>query len=87
MAILRNLKQDAELELARLRAENAALKEARVSRPFTMKIGQAGGMSVYMGSRYPTTLYYEQWLHLLDHKEEILKWLEANKGSMKMRDA
>ena len=86
MAILRNLKQDAEAELARLRAENEALKAARTSRPFTMKLGQAGGMSAYMGSRYPTTLYYEQWLHLLDHADDIRAWLEANKSQMKMRD-
>ena len=86
MAVLRNLKQDAEEELKRLRAENEALKAAKANKPFSMKLGQAGGMSAYMGSRYPVTLYYEQWLHLLDHVDEIKAWLVANKSQMKMRD-
>ena len=86
MAVLRNLKADEAEELRRLRAENEALKAKRSERSFTMKIGDKGGMSVYMGSRFPTTLYYEQWLHLLSHKEEILEWLEANHSRLKIRD-
>lgn len=87
MAILRDVKRDQEMELAALRAENEALKaKANVPKPFSMKIGQSGGMSAYMGSRYPVTLYYEQWLHLLEHRDEVLKFLEANKSKMKMKD-
>jgi len=86
MAVLRDVKRDQEMELERLRAENAALKAKADARPFRMKVGQSGGASAYMGSRYPTTLYYEQWIFLLEHKEDILKWLEANKSQMKLRE-
>jgi hypothetical protein len=86
MAVLRDIKRDQEMELERLRTENAALKAKALSRPFSMKIGQSGGMSVYMGSRYPTTLYYEAWIFLLEHKEQILTFLEENKSNMKLRD-
>jgi hypothetical protein len=82
MAVLRNIKAD---ELEALRAEVAALK-AKPIKSVSFKIGDKGGLSVYMGSRFPTTLYYEQWQTLLDHKEVILAYLEDNKSRMKLRD-
>lgn len=85
MAVLRDVKRDQEMELERLRAENAALKAAKGG-SFKLKIGMSGGLSAYFGSRYPVTLYYDQWHTLLDHKEEILAFLAANKSNMKMKD-
>jgi hypothetical protein len=51
------------------------------------KVGAKGGVSAYGLGRYPTTLYYEQWLKLLDGAEALREFLEANKGALKMREA
>lgn len=51
------------------------------------KIGEKGGMSAYGLGRFPVTLYYEQWMKLLDRADQIRSFLEANKGAMKMRGA
>ena len=83
MAVLRNLKADAELEA--LRAEIAALK-AKPIKSLSFKIGDKGGLSVYGMGRFPVTLYKEQWETLMDHKEVILEYIEANKARMKTRD-
>ena len=76
MAVLRNLKQDQELELARLRAENEQLKKASSS---SMKVSAKGGVSVYGLGRWPVTLYQSQWESLLGQSEAILAFIEANK--------
>jgi hypothetical protein len=79
MAVLKNLKQEAELELARLREENAMLKRATSS---SMKVSAKGGVSVYGLGRWPITLYRSQWESLLGQKESILAFIEANKASL-----
>ena len=84
MAVLKNLKQEAE-EIERLRAEIAKLKTSNV-RSISFKIGEKGGLSVYGLGRFPVTLYKEQWERLLDHKEVILEYLEENASRMKTRD-
>ena len=42
-------------------------------------------MSVYGLGRFPVTLYYEQWLRLLDGTEELRAFLEENKGKLKLK--
>jgi len=49
------------------------------------KVSEKGGMSVYGLGRFPVTLYYEQWVRLLDQAEPIREFLEANKASMKLK--
>jgi hypothetical protein len=80
MAVLRNLKADEALELARLREENAALKAATASLP--IKVSAKGGVSVYGLGRWPVTLYQSQWESLLASKESILAFIEANKSRL-----
>lgn len=53
-----------QAELARLRAENEALKQANV-KALTLKVGESGTISVYGLGRYPVSLYSEQWERLL----------------------
>jgi hypothetical protein len=55
-------------ELSRLKAENAALKAARVPGKVTVKISADGRkVSVYgLTAKFPTTLYREQWERLLN---------------------
>jgi hypothetical protein len=49
------------------------------------KVGDKGGVSVYGLGRFPVTLYYEQWIRLLDATEELRDFLEANKSRLKLR--
>ena len=59
-----------EQKLARLEAENTALREqVEQRRPgqLRLKVSEKGGVSVYGLGRFPVTLYKEQWVRLLDH--------------------
>ncbi len=49
------------------------------------KVGEKGGVSVYGLGRFPVTLYYEQWIRLLDRAEALRGFLEENKGKLKLR--
>jgi hypothetical protein len=57
MAVLRDIKRDQEMELARLRAENDAYKRAAETgtRKISFKIGEKGGLSLYGLGRFPVT--------------------------------
>ena len=35
------------------------------------KVGEKGGVSVYGLGRFPVTLYYEQWIRLLDASADL----------------
>ena len=80
--------ETAEQKLARLEAENRALREQVAQRKpgeLRMKISETGGLSVYGLGRFPVTLYKEQWKRLLDHAEEIKKFLEENDHNLKAK--
>jgi len=49
------------------------------------RVSDKGGVSVYRLGRFPVTLYYEQWVRLLEHAEELRAFLEANKGKLKLK--
>ena len=49
------------------------------------RVGDKGGVSVYGLGRFPVTLYYEQWIKLLEAKDELEAFLEANKSRLKLR--
>jgi hypothetical protein len=49
------------------------------------KVGEKGGVSVYGLGRFPVTLYYEQWIRLLDTSEKLREFLEENKGAGKLK--
>lgn len=51
------------------------------------KVSEKGGVSVYGLGRFPVTLYYEQWVRLLDHAEQIKQFMEENKSRLKMKDS
>lgn len=50
------------------------------------RVSEKGGMSVYGLGRFPVTLYYEQWIRLLDQVDQLREFLEANKGTMKRKN-
>ena len=52
----------------------------------SFKVSDKGGVSVYGLGRFPVTLYYEQWIRLLDKSQELREFLEANKSKLKMKE-
>ena len=76
-----------EQKLARLEAENQALKEQvdRKTGQLRMKVSEKGGLSIYGLGRFPVTLYKEQWVRLLDHVDEIKAFLKDNDQQLKAK--
>ena len=76
-----------EQKLARLEAENKALKDQmeRKSGQLRLKVSEKGGLSVYGLGRFPVTLYKEQWSRLLDHGEAIRSFLKDNDQQLKAK--
>lgn len=80
--------ETAEQKLARLEAENKALREQMEQRrpgQLRLKVSEKGGLSVYGLGRFPVTLYKEQWMRLLDHAEEIKSFLKENDSLLKAK--
>jgi hypothetical protein len=50
------------------------------------RVGEKGGVSVYGLGRFPVTLYYEQWIRLLDAADSLRAFLEENKSRLKLKD-
>ena len=71
-------------ELARLKEENAKLKNDR-SRGLSLRVSEKGGVSVYGLGRFPVTLYKEQWTKLLDMADEIRAFLKENDARLKSK--
>jgi hypothetical protein len=49
------------------------------------RVGEKGGVSVYGLGRFPVTLYYEQWIRLLDVADGLRAFLEENKSKLKLK--
>ncbi len=63
-------------------------QSGRRSGKLEFKVGEKGGVSVYGLGRFPVTLYYEQWIRLLDNAAELREFLEENKaeGRLKLKE-
>jgi hypothetical protein len=72
--------------LAQIASLEAALAASKVAnqKALTLKIGEKGGVCLYGLGRFPVTLYPNQWFRLLDHKDNILGFIEANKDKLSM---
>lgn len=90
MAILQDLGQEETnpllVELARLRAENAALRVGKAQRGLSLKVTEKGGLSVYGLGRFPVTLYRGQWERLLGEAQAIQAFIEANASKLSTKD-
>jgi len=80
------MSEDLQAEVARLKAENDALKK-RSERSVSMKVSEKGGLSVYGLGRFPVTLYKEQWTKLLDLADDIRKFLKENDAQLKAKES
>ena len=73
-----------------LKARLAEMEKKEANRrpgELMFKVGDKGGVSVYGLGRFPVTLYYEQWIKLLDQAEQIRAFLEENKSHLKIKNA
>ena len=71
--------------LARI-AELEKKAEGRKRGTLEFRVGEKGGVSVYGLGRFPVTLYYEQWMRLLDASKDLREFLEENKHRLKLKD-
>jgi hypothetical protein len=71
--------------LARI-AELEKQSEGRKRGSLEFKVGEKGGVSVYGLGRFPVTLYYEQWIRLLEAADGLRSFLEENKSRLKLKD-
>ncbi len=74
-----------------LKARLAELEKqggARRTGALDFRVGEKGGVSVYGLGRFPVTLYYEQWIRLLDTAKVLREFLEENKshGKLKLKE-
>ena len=79
----------AEPSYEELKAKVAELEKQTQGRKrgsLDFKVSEKGGVSVYGLGRFPVTLYYEQWVRLLDQAEQIREFMEENKSSLKMKN-
>ena len=60
--------------------------QARPARSVSLKVSEKGGVSVYGLGRFPITFYKEQWIKLLGMSEEILAFIRANEGKLKVKE-
>ncbi len=77
-----------EQKLARIEAENRALREQIAERKpgqLRLKVSEKGALSVYGMGRFPVTLYKEQWVRLLDYADEIKAFLKNNDRQLKAK--
>jgi hypothetical protein len=78
----------AEPSYEELKARVAELEKqsgTRRSGKLEFKVGEKGGVSVYGLGRFPVTLYYEQWIRLLDNAPDLREFLEENKAEGKLK--
>lgn len=74
-------KEELLARIAELEKQAGSKKSGRMD----FRVGEKGGVSVYGLGRFPVTLYYEQWIRLLDAGEELRAFLEANKSRLKLK--
>ena len=73
-------------EIARLTAENSALKTAPKSgSTITFKVSDKGAVSAYGLGRFPVTLYGQQWRRLLARAADIEAFMKANESRLAVK--
>jgi len=77
--------EDLQAEIAKLRAENEALKKPAGRGQMSLKVSEKGALSVYGLGRFPVTLYREQWEKLLGMADQIRQFIQENDGELKKK--
>jgi hypothetical protein len=74
-------KEELLARIAELEKQTASRKRDKLE----FRVGEKGGVSVYGLGRFPVTLYYEQWIRLLDSGDALRSFLEENKSKLKLK--
>jgi len=75
-------KEELLARIAELESQSGSRKKGSLE----FRVGEKGGVSVYGLGRFPVTLYYEQWIRLLDTADGLRAFLEENKPKLKLKD-
>ena len=75
-------KEELMARIAELEKQTASKRSGLARNSKSVK---KAGVSVYGLGRFPVTLYYEQWIRLLDTAGELREFLEENKSSLKLK--
>ena len=88
MTVLNTMASEEELqaEIAKLRAENEALKKPVARGQMSLKVSEKGALSVYGLGRFPVTLYREQWEKLLGMADQIQQFIQDNDSQLKKKE-
>jgi hypothetical protein len=88
ITVLNTMPTDEELqaEIARLKAENEALKKPTARGQMFLKVSEKGALSVYGLGRFPVTLYREQWEKLLGMSDQIRQFIQDNDQQLKKKE-
>jgi hypothetical protein len=73
--------EELKARLAELEKQGAARRTGQLD----FRVGEKGGVSVYGLGRFPVTLYYEQWVRLLEASAQLRSFLEENKAAGKLK--
>ena len=79
-------KDELEVELARLRAENQTLKETKSS-ALRLQVSAKGAASLYGIRRFPITFYKEEWNTILGMAEDIKTFLAEHDAELTTKAA
>lgn len=74
-------KEELLARIAELEKQGGSRKKGALE----FRVGEKGGVSVYGLGRFPVTLYYEQWIRLLDSADGLREFLEGNKSRLKLK--
>ncbi|HEV2421198.1 MAG TPA: hypothetical protein VGS59_05765 [Candidatus Acidoferrales bacterium] len=74
-------KEELLARIAELEKQGGSRKKGALE----FRVGEKGGVSVYGLGRFPVTLYYEQWIRLLDSADGLREFLEENKSRLKLK--
>ena len=75
-------KEELMARIAELEKQSVSKKSGKLE----FRVGAKGGVSVYGLGRFPVTLYYEQWVRLLDTADTLRSFLEENKSQLKLKE-
>ena len=73
-----------------LKARIAELEQKLASRKtgkLEFRVSEKGGVSIYGLGRFPVTLYFEQWMRLLEQVDELRAFIDQNKSRLKTKEA
>ena len=74
-------KEDLMARIAELEKQVGTKRSNRIE----FKVSEKGGVSVYCLGRFPVTLYYEQWVRLLDSADALRSFLQEKKSRLKLK--